>query len=354
MFTENLAHFVHGAALMFFLSLSIRIYPLRKENRMMRILFFSMVFMTFLEIKDMVYLVEGIWYDSYASRLCMSLDMVYVPLMAVFLFETLSPGWATPLRSVLMFAPQVAAGLLFAFTASESVFRFSMLFAVLYGLAVVVTVFLASSRHDNYIRNNFSYTEGISARWTRTASIALFISLFVWTFLLWEDSWLGDAGYYLVSMLTWAYIGYRSLKYRIIEVPQTICLAFAVKESTEVPQNVNGASFEKNLKECMEERQIFLNPKLTLQDVAQAVGTNRTYLSDYLNGTLHTTFYEYVNTYRVRYACSLLSAPDACKLSLTEVSERSGFNSMSTFNRAFVKVTGKTPTSYLKQSGRTF
>ena len=348
MFVENLAHFANGAALMFFLSLCFRIYPLRKSNRMMGMLFFSMAFMVFLEVKDMVYLVDGMWYNRYISRLCMCVDMVYVPIISVFLFETLSPGWRTWLKSALMLSGQVLFVLLFAITGSEIVFRLSMLYAVIFGIVVVAVVFMASSSHDNYIRNNFSYTEGISVRWTRIASVALFMSLFVWTFFLWEDNWLGDACYYIVSILTWAYISTCSLKYKVIEVPQTILLNFMEKKSVETPQNENQVSFENKLKRCMEEEQLFLNPKLTLQDAAQAVGTNRTYLSDYLNNTLGTTFYEYVNTYRVKYACGLLTSADASKLTLADVAENSGFNSMSTFNRAFLKVTGKTPTSYNK------
>lgn len=349
MFAENLAHFANGAALIFFLSICLRIYPLRKSNRMMGLLFFSMVFMVFLEIKDMIYLIDGMWYNRYVSHICMSLDMVYVPIMSMFLFETLSPGWKTPLKSVLMLSGQVIWGVVFAFTGSEAVFKLSMLYAVVFGIGVVVVVFMASSSHDNYVRNNFSYTEGISARWTRIASVALFVSLFVWTFVLWEDNWLGDAFYYIVSILTWTYISTCSLKYKVIEVPQTIRLTFLEKKEEEVPQNVNRTCFEKKLKKCMEDDRLFLNSRLTLEDAARAIGTNRTYLSDYLNNTLGTTFYEYVNAYRVKYACALLSAPDADGLILADVAEKSGFNSMSTFNRAFRKVTGRPPSAYMQK-----
>lgn len=52
----------------------------------------------------------------------------------------------------------------------------------------------------------------------------------------------------------------------------------------------------------MEKGRMFLNPKLSLTEVATAIGTNRTYLSEYLNNDLDTTFYEYVNGFRIKEA----------------------------------------------------
>lgn len=97
----------------------------------------------------------------------------------------------------------------------------------------------------------------------------------------------------------------------------------------------------------METERMFLNPKLTLIEVAGAIGTNRTYLSEYLNNILHTSFYEYVNSFRIKEACFLLTSGK--RKNLSEIAELSGFNSLSTFNRAFVKNTGETPTRYIKK-----
>ncbi len=53
----------------------------------------------------------------------------------------------------------------------------------------------------------------------------------------------------------------------------------------------------------MSKEQVFLNPKLTLSDLALRVGTNRTYLSNYINQVLHQTFFDYINSLRLTYAC---------------------------------------------------
>ena len=60
-FCENLAHFIHGAAFMFFILASIQLYPLRHRSNMMRLLFCSMIFLAFLEFKDMGFLIKGVF-----------------------------------------------------------------------------------------------------------------------------------------------------------------------------------------------------------------------------------------------------------------------------------------------------
>ena len=56
----------------------------------------------------------------------------------------------------------------------------------------------------------------------------------------------------------------------------------------------------------MEEEKLFLNPELSLREVSAAIGSNMKYLSLYLNRNLGTSFYEYVNKFRVEEACVLI------------------------------------------------
>lgn len=64
-----------------------------------------------------------------------------------------------------------------------------------------------------------------------------------------------------------------------------------------------------------------------------------------LNQQLHTSFYEYVNQWRVRRAKELLRASNA---PLEEIALQSGFNSMSSFRRYFAAHTGMSPLEYRK------
>lgn len=90
---------------------------------------------------------------------------------------------------------------------------------------------------------------------------------------------------------------------------------------------------------------IWKNPQLTLSDLAMAVGTNRTYLSNYLNNSLNKTFYDYINTFRLNAALQVLNDP-ASTATMVEIAEACGFNSISTFRRVFVRVKGCSLTDY--------
>jgi len=77
--------------------------------------------------------------------------------------------------------------------------------------------------------------------------------------------------------------------------------------------------------------------------VAHMVGTNRTYLSRYFNQENGSTFYDFVNNYRLRYAENLLRNSES---SILEISEKSGFNSLSTFRRVFSSAYGCSPNEF--------
>ena len=95
-----------------------------------------------------------------------------------------------------------------------------------------------------------------------------------------------------------------------------------------------------------EEEKIYLNPKLNIVELSMSVGTNRTYISNYINQQLHTTFYEYVNKWRVKRAKELLSSTS---LPLEDIATQSGFNSLSSFRRYFTKSMGTTPQAFRKE-----
>ena len=105
-------------------------------------------------------------------------------------------------------------------------------------------------------------------------------------------------------------------------------------------------NFAARLEECMSQEEAFLNRKLTLSELALRVGTNRTYLSNYINQTLHLTFFDYINSWRLNYAKDLLVTTN---LKLVVIAERSGFNSLSTFRMCFLHQFNLSPSAYRKK-----
>lgn len=102
------------------------------------------------------------------------------------------------------------------------------------------------------------------------------------------------------------------------------------------------------LQHYMREGKPFLNPSLTIQDVSAAVEVPVRDLSLLINHTLEQHFYDFVNSYRIENAMDILKDQTKSKLTVLEILYDVGFNSKSSFNTAFKKHTGTTPTSYRK------
>lgn len=102
------------------------------------------------------------------------------------------------------------------------------------------------------------------------------------------------------------------------------------------------------LRNYMTAEKPFLNPMLTIQDVSQAIEIPVCELSVLINHDLGQHFYDFVNTYRIENAMEILKDGSKSKVTILEILYDVGFNSKSSFNTAFKKHTGNTPTAYRK------
>lgn len=102
------------------------------------------------------------------------------------------------------------------------------------------------------------------------------------------------------------------------------------------------------LKHYMTEEKPFLNPTLTIQDVSNGIKIPVRDLSLLINHKLEQHFYDFINGYRIEYALDILKDVTKSKVTILEILYKVGFNSKSSFNTAFKKHTGNTPTHYRK------
>lgn len=82
---------------------------------------------------------------------------------------------------------------------------------------------------------------------------------------------------------------------------------------------------------------------LSRQEIAQAVGYNESYISHIFADQLNTTLTRYVTSLRINEAKQLLTETD---MTVSQMAAHLGFGCIRSFNRAFIKETGKTPTDY--------
>jgi AraC-like DNA-binding protein len=94
----------------------------------------------------------------------------------------------------------------------------------------------------------------------------------------------------------------------------------------------------------------FLDSKLTLHQLAKMTETNEKYLSAFLNESYKQNFFSYINDHRIAHAKELLLDPGNEHFTLETIGNMSGFHSKSSFNSAFKKSTGLTPSEFKKNS----
>lgn len=116
-------------------------------------------------------------------------------------------------------------------------------------------------------------------------------------------------------------------------------------EKIEANEEVQNQELLK-LKNYMIAEKPFLNPSLTIQDISENIQIPTRELSVLINHQLGQHFYDFVNTYRIESAMEILKDVTKSKVTILEILYEVGFNSKSSFNTAFKKHTGNTPTYY--------
>jgi AraC-like DNA-binding protein len=119
-------------------------------------------------------------------------------------------------------------------------------------------------------------------------------------------------------------------------------------EKSDVPKLDSLVSSEiiEKLNQLMNEEKIYLSCDLTLDKVAKKLTTNTTYLSRTVNEQFDMSFSNYLNKYRIEEAKVLICKHEQDIMSFEGIANSCGFKSRSSFNQAFKRFTGMTPTEF--------
>jgi AraC-like DNA-binding protein len=101
------------------------------------------------------------------------------------------------------------------------------------------------------------------------------------------------------------------------------------------------------LKAIMEKQQPYLDPGLTIVDMARQLNTNRTYLSKAINNQLETTFPNFINQLRIKESIRLIISGYTKDKTQEALSKQSGFANRNVFISAFKKYTGVLPSFFI-------
>ncbi|MEM0517108.1 helix-turn-helix domain-containing protein [Aequorivita flava] len=108
--------------------------------------------------------------------------------------------------------------------------------------------------------------------------------------------------------------------------------------------------YSKELEQIMIDYKLYLNPDLSLKDLASYLELPANYVSQLLNLGFQKNFSEYINTFRVEEFKERVLLEESKELTIMAVAYDSGFNSKTVFNTFFKKIEGITPNMYLKNN----
>ena len=141
--------------------------------------------------------------------------------------------------------------------------------------------------------------------------------------------------------------------------------AVTITDYYDLPQRVNLDKYAKSglrreqlheymrrLDVIMESERVYLKPDLTLPVLAEEVGCSVNHLSQVINSGFEMSFFDYVNSYRVRQAKELLLQINGQNGAILNIAFTVGFNSNSAFYSAFKKHVGMTPASFRRSNKR--
>jgi len=133
------------------------------------------------------------------------------------------------------------------------------------------------------------------------------------------------------------------------QLVREISLADHSEQGREQKQ-VAAEDIRKKLEALLNNEKVYLNPDLNIWDISARIGTNRTYLSGYINRNYGQNFSMYINRFRVEEAKLMLGNPDLDKFSLEAIGEKCGFGSYNNFMRVFREFENLTPGRFRENS----
>ena len=250
------------------------------------------------------------------------------------------------------------------------------------GLISMIIYFILSIRYYNIYKKLIvqvvSYADTILFKWIKTYLIAFLIMLLLpivfdgFAFFYPKlNSYTGSWWFFLFFSLVMYYIavtGYSNpinsnIPFRFSESNKHQVLLLSENKNFTDEESVIDIDYEtfnenptieidlwKNkIETLIQEDALFINPELTLSDVAKKLETNVSIISKTINQGFQMNFNDFINKYRIEEVKKAFDKGEHKKSTLLGIAFDCGFNSKATFNRAFKKNTGFSPKEYLEK-----
>lgn len=297
---------------------------------------------------------------EFINTILILFDYVVVGGYMIFAVSLVFPGRYSALQLSLFELPYMCAILLFVITKSPVIYTVVQIYTITISSVLLIWLELSIKRYNEMLRNNVGDIEYFDLRWGAILCALLYVVQLIWAIesisqqkwftvnvadrnLLFDTLWCGITIVYVLFFF------HKIIHQQVFVVPPQ------EETQNENPEAAPSDDYYKvlnntNIDDVIRKEKYYLDSTLTLQKLATYLGTNRQYLSNYINREKQKTFYEYINDFRLEEAKSLLdNLGDGHQHSIEDISTMAGFKSYSTFLRSFVKKYGESPSKYLKR-----
>ena len=202
--------------------------------------------------------------------------------------------------------------------------------------------------HNEKIKEVYSYSEDVNISWFRVMLIGYIILLAAVFIVNGIEHKVSNVLFNLSILIYLVYIGAKALSQRTIHLKESeiaITTPEPIKDFSDSQKTIF-SKIKEDLLMLMDEEKPYLDHSLTIYVLAKRLKTNSKYLSQVINQEFDKSFIHFINEYRVQESKKLLL--EDSNFTIEAKSFMVGFKSKSSFNIAFKKNTGMTPSDYIK------
>ena len=275
---------------------------------------------------------------------CVLLFTTFAGMLLAMLQDRRRPVWPA-MAAVIPFVALWGAYMAYPNSQLE---EFAAAYLLLLGLVFSGYMVFAIRQYERWLNDNYADLENKKV-WLSQAVSLVCMLLFV-LYVLATDMvflWLVHIiELVLVGLLLW-----RVETLPMLDDPSHLSPLNSYLPQPATPVNINFALIEQLLKEHCESTQFYLQHDISLYYLAQAIGTNRSYLSQYFSRQ-GITYNIYINNLRINHFISRYQEVAQAQQPFTvqQLAIESGFRSYSTFSRAFTQRMDQSVTAWMRDA----
>ncbi len=284
----------------------------------------------------------------------------FIPALSLFTLQIISFLFLSSQEKLLLLLPKSQAFQYQNLFYFMSVINLSVLILFIQWIVYSILMIKKLILHRRNILKNYSYTEKINLNWL-IAFVVLYLIYFALEIIIFLFPKLNitEPVYFSIVSVHIFIVGIWGLKQKDIYIKNQqskISDPFVEeKEQNSEPKRQElltksqSVELAATIKKLMEEKELYLNPELSLDDLANDMQIHKNYISYVINEEFGVNFYNFVNQYRIEKAKLMLSDSKYDNFSIEGIAKSCGYKTRNVFYPVFKKFVGITPLDYKKK-----